>query len=139
VIDWRASKADHPARQASWRSMEAVVAGEKEKWISLFARDGSVEDPVGPSLLDPAGKGHRGVDAIAAFYDTVIGRVDRLRFEIERSYSCGDEVADVGAIHMDLPGGSTAVVRGVFTYRGDGAGKLVALRAFWEFDAVEFG
>jgi len=125
-------------RDLARRSQAAAGEKDRETWLGLFADDAVVEDPVGPSLLDPAGKGHRGADAIAAFYDTVIGRVDRLRFEIERSYSCGDEIADVGAIHMDLPGGSTAVVRGVFTYRGDGAGKLVALRAFWEFDAVEF-
>jgi hypothetical protein len=29
------------------------------------------------------------------------------------------------------------VVRGVYTYRADGAGRLAALRAFWEFDAAE--
>ena len=125
-------------RDLARRSQAAAGEKDRETWLGLFADDAVVEDPVGPSLLDPAGKGHRGADAIAAFYDTVIGRVDRLRFEIERSYLCGDEIADVGAIHMDLPGGSTAVVRGVFTYRSDGSGKLLALRAFWEFDAVEF-
>lgn len=125
-------------RELARRSQAAAGVKDRETWLGLFADDAVVEDPVGPSLLDPAGKGHRGADAIAAFYDTVIGRVDRLAFEIERSYLCGDEIADVGAIHMDLPGGSTAIVRGVFTYRSDGSGKLIALRAFWEFDAVEF-
>ena len=125
-------------RELARRSQAAAGAKDREAWLGLFADDAVVEDPVGPSLLDPAGKGHRGAGAIAAFYDAVIGRVDRLRFEIERSYVCGDEIADVGAIHMDFPGGSTAVVRGVFTYRSDGSGRLIALRAFWEFDAVEF-
>jgi hypothetical protein len=37
-----------------------------------------------------------------------------------------------------LPGGQTALVRGVFTYRGDGAGKIASLRAFWELGSVEF-
>jgi ketosteroid isomerase-like protein len=124
-------------RELARRSQAAAGAKDREAWLGLFADD-AVEDPVGPSMLDPAGNGHRGADAIAAFYDAVIGRVDRLRFEIERSYVCGDEIADVGAIHMDFPGGSTAVVRGVFTYRSDGSGRLIALRAFWEFDAVEF-
>jgi hypothetical protein len=37
-----------------------------------------------------------------------------------------------------LPGGrQVAVVRGVYTYRSNGDGKLAALRAFWEFDALE--
>jgi hypothetical protein len=56
---------------------------------------------------------------------------------IERSYLCGDEVADVGAIRTTLPGGFTVLVHGVFTYRGDGGGKLAALRAFWEFGSVD--
>jgi hypothetical protein len=28
-------------------------------------------------------------------------------------------------------------VRGVYTYRSNGKGELAALRAFWEYDAVE--
>jgi hypothetical protein len=41
-------------------------------------------------------------------------------------------------IRTVLPGGrQAAVVRGVFTYRSNGNGKLAALRAFWEFDALE--
>ena len=65
-----------------------------------------------------------------------------IEFEISESYLCGDEVADVGIIRTTLAGGThVAVVRGVYTYRSDGAGKLAALRAFWEFDAelVELG
>jgi ketosteroid isomerase-like protein len=125
-------------RELARRSQAAAGAKDRETWLGLFAADAVVEDPVGPSMFDPGGCGHRGATAIAAFYDNVIGRVDRMGFEIERSYLCGDEVADVGAIHMTLPGGQTAVVRGVFTYRGDGAGKIAALRAFWELGSVEF-
>jgi len=124
-------------RDLARRSQAAASAGDRETWLGLFAPDAVVQDPIGPSPLDPAGSGHRGTAAIAAFYDTVIGRAERLSFEIERSYLCGDEVADVGSIHMSLPGGHTAVVCGVFTYRGDGNGKLSALRAYWEFSSVE--
>jgi len=120
-------------RDLARRSQAAASAKDRQGWLGLFTDDAVVEDPVGPSPLDPDGRGHRGREAIAAFYDNVIGRVDRMAFDIERSYLCGDEVADVGAITMTLPGGHTYVVRGVFTYRGDGAGRLTALRAFWEF------
>ena len=62
----------------------------------------------------------------------------RISFEIERSYLCGNEVADVGIIRTTLPGGQhTVVVRGVYTYRSDGHGRIAALRAYWEFDAAE--
>lgn len=97
-----------------------------------------MQDPIGPSPFDPAGSGHRGRAAIAAFYDTVIAPNERVTFEIENSYLCGDEVADIGVIRTTLPGGKhIAVVRGVYTYRSNGAGKLAALRAYWEFDAAE--
>ncbi len=124
------------ARELARRSQAAASANDRETWLGLFTPDAVVQDPVGPSPLDPAGTGHRGTAAIAAFYDTVIGRVERLSFEIERSYLCGDEVADVGSIQLSLPGGHAAVVCGVFTYRGDGNGKLSALRAYWEFSSV---
>ncbi len=54
-----------------------AVASARGAWIALFAPDGVVADPVGPSMFDPDGLGHRGTEAIAAFYDSVIasGRV----------------------------------------------------------------
>jgi steroid delta-isomerase len=126
------------ARELARRSQAAVAAKDRSAWLALFADDAVVQDPIGPSPLDPGGAGHRGAAAIAAFYDTVIATAERITFEIESSYLCGDEVADVGVIRTMLPGGrQAAVVRGVYTYRSNGDGKLAALRAFWEFDALE--
>jgi steroid Delta-isomerase len=130
---------DQPTtRELARRSQAAVRAKDRDAWLALFAPEAVVADPIGPSPLDPAGHGHRGPAAIAAFYDTVIAPNEQITFEIERSYLCGDEVADVGIIRTTLPGGQhVVVVRGVYTYRGDGAGRLAALRAYWEFDAAE--
>jgi steroid Delta-isomerase len=126
------------ARDLARRSQAAVQAKDRAAWLELFAPDAVVADPVGPSPLDPTGNGHCGLDAIAAFYDRVIAPNEQISFEIERSYLCGDEVADVGIIRTTLPGGAkVVVVRGVYTYRGDGSGKLAALRAYWEFGAAE--
>ena len=126
------------ARELARRSQAAVAAKDRTAWLALFADDAVVQDPIGPSPLDPGGAGHRGAAAIAAFYDTVIATAERITFEIESSYLCGDEVADVGVIRTVLPGGrQVAVVRGVYTYRSNGDGKLAALRAFWEFDVLE--
>jgi len=126
------------ARDLARRSQAAVRAKDRAGWLSLFAPDAIVEDPVGRSPFDESGTGHRGPDAIAAFYDAVIAPNDLITFEIESSYLCGDEVADVGVIRTVLPGGThAAIVHGVYTYRGNGAGQLVALRAFWEFDSLQ--
>jgi steroid Delta-isomerase len=126
------------ARDLARRSQAAVNARDRQAWLALFADDAVVEDPIGPSPFDPEGNGHRGAAAIAAFYDTVIAASELITFEIERSYLCGQEVADVGIIRTTLAGGRhVAVVRGVYTYRSNGAGKIAALRAFWDFSAVE--
>ena len=123
------------ARDLARASQAAVKARDRAAWLGLFAADAVIQDPIGPSPFDRAGQGHRGPAAIAAFYDTVIAPNELITFEIESSYLCGDEVADVGIIRTVLPGGQhVAVVHGVYTYRTNGAGKLAALRAFWEFD-----
>ena len=132
--------ADEPlnARELGMRSRAAVHAKDRDGWLGLFASDAVVQDPIGPSPFDPEGKGHRGHDAIAAFYDTVIASSEAVDFEITHSYLCGDEVADVGIIRTTLAGGNhQAVVHVVMTYRSDGAGKIASLRAYWEFDKLE--
>lgn len=129
---------EHPARLAGHKSMDIVQnRGEnaKERWLALFADDAIVEDPIGPSPLDPKGKGHRGKEAIAKFWDLAIANTE-IRFDIERSYACGHEVANVGTISTKMAGGMAFAVPGVFTYRVNDEGKILALRAFWEFDKL---
>jgi len=121
----------HPAREASRASMAAVESGDRDGWIGLFAPDAVVEDPIGASMFDPDGHGHRGHDAIAAFYDTVIAS-GRIAFAIRESYAGGNECANVGTITTTLADGSRAVVDGVYTYRVDDQGRILALRAYWE-------
>ncbi|MCV7282531.1 nuclear transport factor 2 family protein [Mycolicibacterium flavescens] len=108
------------------------MAHDKQAWLDNFADDAVVEDPVGPSHFDPEGRGHRGKEAIAAFYDTAIAPSE-LRFEFDRTYQCGNEEANVGRIVIHSAG-YEVTAEGVFTYRVNGDGKLIALRAFWELD-----
>ncbi len=49
------------------RSREAVAARDKQAWLDNFAADGIVEDPVGPSMFDEEGVGHRGAQALSEF------------------------------------------------------------------------
>jgi ketosteroid isomerase-like protein len=124
---------EHPARLASQRSMQAVREKTKQAWLDLFADDIIIEDPVGVSPLDPEGKGHRGKAAIAAFWDANIAP-NKIEFDIWHSYACGNEVANVGKITTTMPNGMRAVTEGVFVYKVNAAGKVVSLRAFWEFE-----
>ena len=127
---------EHPARLASQRSIAAVQAKDKDGWLSLFAEDAVVQDPVGKSFLDETGEGHRGHEAIGAFFDANIAPVESIRFDLHDSFAAGDEVANVATIHMTLPGGATSRCEGVFVYRVREDGKLVSLRAFWEVERM---
>ncbi len=129
---------EHPARAAARRLMEIEERrGEnaKEQWLALFADDALIEDPIGPSPVDPEGKGHRGKEAISAFWDLFIEPV-QLKFAIQRSYAAGNEVANVGTITATVEGRTVATVEGVYTYKVNAAGKIVAFRAYWEFDRM---
>lgn len=121
-----------PVTLAGRRSREAAVAHDKRAWLDLFADDAIVEDPIGPSHFDPEGKGHRGKDAIAKFFDMAIAPSE-LEFHFEKSYVCGDEEANTGHIVI-VASGYRVVAEGVFTYRVNTDGKIAALRAYWELD-----
>jgi steroid Delta-isomerase len=124
------------ARDLALASMAAVEARDRQAWLALFADDAVVEDPIGPSPFDPEGRGHRGKEAIAAFYDGVVAANESIRFDVRQSFLCGDEVANVGVIRITFAGGAAVEVDGVYTYRRSPDGKLAALRAYWEVDGV---
>jgi steroid Delta-isomerase len=134
AITWTAPDAEHPARLASQRSAAAVARGDRQGWLDLFAADGVVEDPVGPSVFDPDGKGHRGPDGIAAFWDLAIAGVELFHFTITDSFANGDECANIGTITSVLGDGTRVDTEGVFVYRVDDRGLICSMRAFWELD-----
>ena len=124
------------ARELGQRSMAAVEARDRQAWLALFADDGVVEDPIGPSAFDPEGRGHRGPAAIAAFYDSVIAANESITFDIRQSFLCGEEAANVGIIRITFPGGAAVEVDGIYIYRRSADDKIASLRAFWEPDAI---
>lgn len=135
-VHWSATEQTHPARDASRRSMAAVASKDKESWLALFAENAIVEDPIGASPFDPEGKGHRGKEAIAAFWDASIGMTERIEFTITESFAAGNEVANIGTITNFFPGDNQLAVDLVSTYRVDEAGHITALRAYWELERL---
>ncbi len=123
---------DAPVHVAGKRSREAAMARDKEAWLALFADDAIIEDPVGPSHFDPDGKGHRGKEAIAKFFDMAIAP-SQLEFHFAQTYQCGNEEANVGQIVI-VARGYRVVAEGVFTYRVNADGRITSLRAYWELD-----
>ncbi|GAA3955360.1 nuclear transport factor 2 family protein [Gordonia caeni] len=124
---------NHAAVLAGRRSREAVEARDKDAWLANFAAGGTVEDPVGPSMFDEEGVGHRGPEQLAAFWDKTIGTTEKIDFVFDKEIICGDEVAYIGKIVTHI-GGHITEADGVFTYKADANGDLLALRAFWEVE-----
>jgi steroid delta-isomerase len=115
--------------------MAAVAEKRKDEWLALFAPDAVVEDPVGPSLLDPEGKGHHGHDGIGKFWEQNFGAVSRFHFQITDSFANGLSCANIAAITMWLgDDGMTMTVEGVMLYTVDDDGLLTSIRGYWEPD-----
>ena len=119
-------------------SMAKAEAKDRDGWLSLFADDGVVQDPVGQSIFDPEGNGHQGIEAITAFYDNVISTSESVRFDMRQWAECGSECAFAGTIQIVLPGGQKGSVDLVNIYRVTDEGKIASLRSFWEFDKLSF-
>jgi ketosteroid isomerase-like protein len=134
AITWDAPDSDHPARRAAQMSNATVAKGIKEDWLALFAPDALIEDPVGPSFLDPEGKGHRGSEAISAFWDSYVGMIKEFHFHVTDSFANGPACANVTAITTTLQDGSTMRIDCVLIYTVDDAGLITSLRAHWEPD-----
>ena len=125
---------EHPARAAATRSRAAVMSQNKEAWIALFADDICIEDPIGKSPVDPSGKGIRGIDNLPGFWDRNIAP-NKYNFVMHHSYAAGSEVANHMTLEIEM-GKMRAELTGVFTYKVNDAGKITALRGFWEMEAM---
>lgn len=131
-VCWDEGVEQPQVRQTAVASLRAVDAGDKDAWLALFAEDAVLADPVGPSGFDPEGKGHRGLSAIAAFWDKAISQVERFEFVVHDSHACGDELANVATFTSYLAGGYRVDTELVSVYRIDERGKLASLKAYWE-------
>lgn len=132
AITWDAPDAEHPARHASRRSYAAVAAGDLELWLSGYAPDAVLEDPVGPSMFDPEGRGHRGHAGMRAFWEQAIAPIATFRFHITDSHANGSTCANVGTITTTFPDGGEVATDLVMVYTVDDSGLVTSMRAHWE-------
>ena len=134
AVVWDAPDGEAPARRASQRSYSAVARKAKDEWLTLFADDAVIEDPVGPSFFDPEGKGHHGKEAISAFWDMAIAPVLEFKFTIRDSFANGNACANVGTFSTVLDGGTQADTELIAVYRVDDEGRITSMAAHWEVD-----
>lgn len=124
------------AKELGQLSLERVSAGDKAGWLALFDDNAIVQDPYGVSELDPAGAGHRGLDAISAFWDLAIAG-NCISGTIQRSFEAGDACANLMTTRTERSANEVLEVSNVTVYRASPEGKLLSLTAYWSFDQLE--
>lgn len=134
AVTWNAPNDPHPARTASQRSYSAVAKGDLEEWLTVYAEDAVIEDPVGRSMFDPEGAGHRGHAGIRAFWEQAIAPIASFAFEIHGSFANPESntCANVGAIRTTFPDGTSTVTELVMVYVVRGDGRVASMKAYWE-------
>ena len=60
------------AQELGFLSREYAVGKDKAKWLSLFAENAVVQDPIGVSPLDPSGEGIRDWKQLRLFTITLL-------------------------------------------------------------------
>lgn len=131
-ITWNAPNGDHPARRASQRSYAAVGTGDLEHWLTVYAEDAVIEDPVGPSMFDPEGKGHHGHEGIRAFWELAIAPIASFHFTIHDSHANGSSCANIGTITTTFPDGGVVDTDLVMVYTVRDDGRVASMKAYWE-------
>ena len=117
--------------------MAAIEARDREGWLALFTEDAVVEDPIGPSMFDPEGLGHRGKDAIGKFFDNVIAPNDKIKFTIGSPTSAAPRWPTSGRSTSPCRAGTDRERRpGLYLPRRPDGG-LEALRAYWEVEQMQ--
>ena len=136
AVTWTAPNDPHPARAASQRSYSAVAKGDLEEWLTVYAEDAVIEDPVGRSMFDPEGTGHRGHDGIRAFWEKAIAPIERFEFEIYESFANPESntCANIGRIRTSFPDGSHTTTDLIMVYVVNDEGRVTSMKAYWEPD-----
>lgn len=128
--------AKNPALIASRKSWDCVQNHRKDDWLALMAEDVCIEDPIGKSMLDKVGDGHRGKAAVARFWDKNIAP-NTIVVTCHRSWTAGQEVAHLLTLTTTMPAGVTVAVESVFTYAVNAEGLITNLRGFWEMNDIQ--
>ena len=128
-------KAKTKAQELGFLSRDYAVAKDKKNWLSLFADDAIVQDPIGVSPLDPKGEGHKGIEAIEKFYDTVIAN-GNIEFNILESIPCANECANYAQI-VNVVGDVKIETKMIVIYCINSSNKIQSLRAFWDYQNME--
>lgn len=130
------SEQEHLAVAANKKSIQYAMEGNREGWLGLYSDDAVVQDPVGVSGMDPSGEGHRGKEAIAAFFDATIAP-STLEIVADKRWTSGDYCCCVAQKAHNTIGESQVVICDMLAlYEVNEEGKITRMAAHWDYDAL---
>jgi hypothetical protein len=127
----------HPAIAANLNSIKFAMAKDKESWLALYRDDAIICDPVGKSMLDPVGEGHKGKAAIADFFDNVIASANVKLVPGEHRIGGERSCAVPMQARNDLGEGVITTVDMITVYHVDEEGLIASMHAYWDWSALE--
>ena len=126
----------HPAINAHLVSIACAQNGEKEQWLSLFADDAVVHDPVGPSPHDPTGEGFTGKERLKEFWDLMIGPSTIIITSHKQIAAGPVDCACIATATNHLGEDLSIDIEMIVTYRVNDEGLITSLNAYWDVNAV---
>jgi steroid delta-isomerase len=107
------------------RYVQAMNSNDREGYVSLFAPDATMEDPVGSEV-------RRGHDGVRAFWGEVHALSPQITLVLTGPVRvAGAELAFPMEAVSDV-GGTTMIVDIIDVFRVDDAGLITSMRAFWD-------
>ena len=107
------------------RYVEVFSTGDKDGYLSLFAPDATVEDPVGSAVC-------RGPVEIAGFWDGVRGLTPTITLQLVGSPRVAAGEAAFGLQALPELGDTKMVVDIIDVMSFDDDGRITSLRAYWD-------
>ena len=121
----------HTKQNIASQAMSAVMNKDRAGWLSCFADDAVLRDPVGGSPLDPDGSGLVGRDALGKFWDMVVEPAHHVRFDVREEHCSGRSIARAATVYIDL-GGAELSYPGIFVYDLSSSGLIERLCGYFE-------
>jgi steroid delta-isomerase len=106
----------------------ALSAGDKERWLSIWADDAVLEDPVGVDI-------YRGKEILATIFWGLVEQISPMKLWLDRDVIvCGNEAIAIllGVVSKEGRLGRVGPIVDHFTFGEDG--KIISMRAFWKYN-----
>ena len=126
----------HPAINAHLVSIACAQNGEKEQWLSLFADDAVVHDPVGSSPHDSTGDGFVGKERLSEFWDLMIGPSTMVITSHNQIAAGPVHCACIATATNQLAEDLNIDIEMVVTYQVNDEGLITSLNAYWDLNTV---